>query len=173
MLEAYACKDNFWSRLRAEKGIKIKEVAEYLHLSGGTVGAYFTGELMPSEDKINVLCDLFDVDSVLGAREFKKAHDKWVSESHKAKMIVGGKVEQKEPTKETVEEPTENVCTINGYAVCELLYGLLPYADYTIVYEGFMLGDFDGKDIEDVFKFLYGKVSYDIYCEVIKLVKEV
>ena len=62
MLTAYACKDNFWSRLRAEKGIKIKEVAEYLHMSGGGVGAYFTGELMPSEDKINALCDLFDVD---------------------------------------------------------------------------------------------------------------
>lgn len=173
MLEAYACKDNFWSRLRAEKGIKIKEVAEYLHLSGGGVGAYFTGESMPDEDKINALCDLFDVDPVLGAREFKKAHDKWVSEHHKAKMIAGSKVERKEPTEETVEEPTEKVCTLDGYAVCKLLYGKLPYADYTIVYEGFMLGDFQGRDIEDVFKFLYGKVDYAIYCEVIKMIKEV
>ena len=163
---SYACKDTFWNRLRAEQGFKIEELAEHLHLAGGTVGAYFTGEAMPKEAVILALCDLFDVDPVLGEREFKRAHDKWVSESHKAKRIAGGKVKQKEEPIAKVEPTAPNPPTIDRDSLCKLLYGELPYEEFKHVTEAISGGS-------DTLELLYGKVGYKKYCEIEDLVKGV
>ena len=55
-------------QLRIERGLKLKEVAEYLNVTIRTISRYEDGTREPSVDSIKKYCRLFDVsaDYLLG-----------------------------------------------------------------------------------------------------------
>jgi transcriptional regulator with XRE-family HTH domain len=48
-------------KLRKEKNLTQKELAEYLGVTGRTIGYYESGERFPSPETINRIADLFNV----------------------------------------------------------------------------------------------------------------
>lgn len=78
-------KDTFWAKLRVDNGFNLKELAKMVHVDMSSMCHYLTGQAMPPDDVIDVLCKYFDVDPVLGKSEFMKAHDSWVGE-HSRKL---------------------------------------------------------------------------------------
>ena len=80
-------KETFWRDKRKESGLKLPEIAELIGLdrSYTTIGEYFTGQLMPSDEICRTICAAFDVDFALGKEHFERAHKEWVSWHHWAK----------------------------------------------------------------------------------------
>lgn len=74
---AHGKKDTFWNQVRVKSNITQKEVAEYLGCSKSLAGFFFSGQLVPKDEHIDKLCELFGVDRILGEREFRKAHRDW------------------------------------------------------------------------------------------------
>lgn len=75
--KAYGRKNTFWNQLRVNAGVTYADIAEYLHCSRALAGFFFTGQLVPKDEYIDVLCDWFSVDRIVGEREFRKANREW------------------------------------------------------------------------------------------------
>lgn len=146
-----ARKDTFWNRIRVEKGIKIKEVAEFLHRPEGGVGMYFTGQIMPDENIIRTLCDFFDVEFDKGVLEFQHANRNWKAE-HNAKL------KYRSNTSVAIPEMTTNV-----EEILKTLYGVVSCEDFVAIYNHLISGSATNFDIEEL---IYGKFDYATYCKI-------
>ena len=74
---AHGKKDTFWNQVRVKSNITQKEVAQYLGCSKSLAGFFFSGQLVPKDEYMDKLCDLFNVDRIVGEREFRKANREW------------------------------------------------------------------------------------------------
>ena len=146
-----ARKDTFWNRVRVEKGIKIREVAEFLHRHGGSVGMYFSGQVMPDENTIRTLCDFFDVEFDKGVLEFQHANRNWKAE-HNAKL------KYRSNTPVAIPEMTTNV-----EEILKTLYGVVSCEDFVAIYNHLISGSATNFDIEEL---IYGKFDYATYCKI-------
>lgn len=144
-------KDTFWNRVRAEKGIKIREVAELLRRSEGCVGMYFSGQNMPDENTCRALCDLFDVEFDKGVLEFQHAHRNWKAE-HNAKL------KYRSDTPVVIPEMTTHV-----EEILKTLYGVLSCEDFVAIYNYLIFGSATNFDVEEL---IYGKFDYATYCKI-------
>ena len=155
-----ALKDNFWSRKRIESGLKIKDVADAIGFSTGIVGMYFTGQRIPAMATIEKLCDLFDVDILIGTHEFIEANRAWDAEfGVKSRLHVDAPV--LDDDSEAVPEKSEIV----SESVLRALYGELSYDDFEAILEGNM-------SVTEVLKSAYKKVDFDTYMKLVKITKE-
>ena len=136
-----AFKNTYWNNLRVERNIKVKEIAEYLNVSLSAAGGYFSGQIMPRELQIKQLCGLFDVPIDVGTEEFKKAHALWKSERKRS----GVKVQSGKKDK-----PAEIEITVDMTA---------PQFEEPSV------------DNLDIIKLLYGKLPYELFETVRKMIK--
>lgn len=157
--KSFAKKDNFWNKLRAEKGIKIREVADFLHRGEGVVGMYFSGQLMPDDNAVKVLCDFFDVDFNKGVLEFQHAHKSWKAEHHAT-------VKYRPASSDT--ELTKTESTTSGQPVVEeilkTLYGVLSCEDFVSVYNYLVSGTTPDVNIGEL---IYGKLNRTTYHKIL------
>lgn len=133
-------KDTFWARKRVENNITVRELSKLIKCSRATTGAYFTGFMIPDDEKIKVLCDFFDVDFIRGKREFINAHKKY-DVDYKRVVVV----KSSSKTMQECEKTEEPVVT-----------------EKPVIKEERVMGDSDKLDA--VKRLLYNKVSYDLYC---------
>lgn len=143
---AYARKDTFWNKQRVEKGLTAKDVGELTGISEKTISAYFTGFLMPDEQAIRTICDLFEIDFTTGSLEFQHAHRQYKAE-HNAPLKYSAKRKRKGQI-DTVED------------VLERLYGELSCKEFVDIYK--VIVDGTVSDI-DPMRIIYNKVDYDTY----------
>ena len=157
---AFARKGNFWSEQRVKNNMQIKEVAEAIGRTESVVGMYFSGQNMPDDTTIRQICDLFDVPFDDGQLEFQHAHKNWKA-NHGEGLKFSAKVPYQKKTKKIA--PT----SINtAEDVLNALYGELPCNDFVAIYNLIM-----GNDTNvDPLAILYGKVDYETYCAIIKLI---
>lgn len=150
----YTMKDNFWSRKRVENKMTIAEIAELIGESDKTVSAYFTGFLMPHDNSIENLCELFSVDFATGKLEFQHAHRSYKAEHQRTLKYTARK-----------KKPGE----INNIEdVFLTLYGVVSCSEFIDIYNT-AVGR-AGEDI-DLMGILYGKVDYKTFSKIIKMVK--
>lgn len=152
-----AFKDTYWNRLRVERNIMHKELAEYFGVSVSTVGGWFSGQLMPNDLMIKRACELFDVEFATGKEEFRKAHALWKCERQRSGIkIQSGKKDKTSGVKITVDmtAPQFEEPSVDNLDIIKLLYGKLPYDLFMSVRS--ILKHQDG----DVLELVYGKVSY-------------
>lgn len=132
----YTMKDNFWSKQRIERGLTVKEIAQYLGKNEKTVSAYFTGFLLPEESIIRALCDLFGIDYHTGNLEFQHAHREYRKDKRELKYSAK-KSCVNVPTKDS-SNVDENVrCDENVKCAEDILrkvYGVLSCEDFIAVY---------------------------------------
>ena len=148
MTKAHTFKDNFWSKLRVERNLTVKEVAEYLGENEKKTSAYFTGFILPNDNAIRQLCDLFDVDYGAGNLEFQHAHRQYVAE-HKRTLKSSAKATgKKNKTINTVDD------------VIESLYGNLSCKEFIAIYD--LIKGNESSDV-DPRRIIYNKVDYDTY----------
>lgn len=163
-----APKETFWRDKRKESGLKLQEIAELVGLNKSytTIGEYFTGQLMPSDEICKTICAAFDVDFALGKEHFERAHKEWVSWHHWAKPE-----EEEMPAKlkpltlidiEDDDKSTENITP-----------ELPKYADHSLdiiettaeVEENISEPEPQLRDIRDeICESVYSILSYKDYC---------
>ena len=187
---AITYKDNFWSRKRVEANVTMKEIAELLGINVKTASACFTGQLLPHEEQIMMLCDFFGVDPIKGEREFITAHKTYEGERKrimkasakpktKTTPITETSVLEPVPTKETISAdsltagtmPAEECkdCCIKpekDYTpVIKLLYNSrkVDFETYNEFIDHLML---EGE--EEAKKFIYSYVNYELFIEILK-----
>lgn len=88
-----ARKVTFWNKKRMERGLKIYEVADMLGKDRRSIGMCFTGQVFPSEDIIEGLCKIFNVDIGVGRQEFIKANDEWKADSFSRVKLISNSSE--------------------------------------------------------------------------------
>ena len=155
---AFARKGNFWSEQRVKNNIQLKDVAQAVGMSENAVGMYFSGQNMPNEGIIRQICDLFDVPFSEGQLEFQHAHKTWKAE-HGAKLAYSAKKPYQKKTTKTEINTVEDVL--------EALYGSLSCADFIAIYDFIKMDNITGIDPLEV---LYGKVDFETYQKIIKLI---
>lgn len=145
----YSFKDTFWSKMRVEAGLTLKEVAEAIGVSSEkTLGNYFSGQSMPSERMIATLCDLFDVNLLKGTQEFTKAHKAWDSERQRSIKY------RKDKPSTSPEESAES--ETGQPTILELVYRKVPYDVFIKICQ-------DSANTRDILELIYGKVSCDVF----------
>ena len=148
----YARKDTFWSKQRVEKRMTIKEIAETIGLPEKQVGAYFTGMLMPKEQTIRDLCELFDVDYHTGNLEFQHAHRNWRAE-HGAPL----KYSAKRGRKKSITSAED---------ILETLYQVLSCSEFIDIYN--VIRGSASANVNPM-RILYNKVDYDTYTAITEI----
>ena len=149
---AHAFKDNFWSKLRVEKGYKIREVAECIGKSEKQTGMYFSGQQLPNPATIALICDLFGVDFQQGTEEFVKANDAWKAENSRTV-----KISKKTRKSRKKELPAD---------VVKVLYDVLDYAEFNDFFRKL------NNRIDDPLELVYHKVDCDVYVKILQAVLE-
>lgn len=156
---AKAYKDNFWNKLRAEKEITYKELAEYVHFSQSLVAAWFSGYLLPSDSIINALCELFDVDPLIGKQEFVKAHAIWDAE-HGLKQIAGYRkppyVKRGRKGRPRRNSPVDDTAIIPKYNAN--VRGDSADTDFLNIVDALL-----NRDFEQASRLMYSKVNFDTF----------
>ena len=151
-------KDNFWSRKRVEAKITIKELADALNIQKGTLGAYFTGCLMPKEDTIHALCDWFNVDYIEGEREFRKAWKAYDPQRNGKTVVIS--VHTKETTDthkdktEDIEEERKMTDVEKLDAIARLLYKKVSYDEFCKLRE---------MPFDKILETAYNRVDYTVF----------
>jgi transcriptional regulator with XRE-family HTH domain len=112
-------KDNFWSRLRVEKGISAKELAKLLGLNCKNPSELYnwcSGKHIPPDKHIRKFCEIYDVDYEKGKQEFINAHSQWYSWDHDIKKacIYTETQELYHPEKKTFNEHIPEIPTDMG-----------------------------------------------------------
>ena len=174
--QAKGGKQNFWNDLRVKNGVLIKDVAELLNVSNGTVGGWFSGQKIPSQANLDALCALFGVDPNKGYEEFVKASKVWDSDRGRLKITQCGPrvavAESKKPDKAPeytkslpdYEFPGADVqATPESSDLLKTLYGQVAYKDFMAI------TDLVDKQ-EDPISYLYGKVDFDLFSKIIAIV---
>ena len=156
-------KDNFWSKLRVERGIRISEIAQYMGMSNAAIGGYFTGQFLPNDDVIKALCELFDVEYGKGSCEFQKAHREWkADQTREVQLRATPTPKAPEVKKQPTVSSGSSDKTRLANRVGGILYGKIPYAVFVEVTDKIKGG-------EDPIKCLYGKVDFDTFNEVVSV----
>lgn len=137
------CKDNFWSKLRVERGITLDELANLLGYSDSAVGTWFTGQIIPKPKIINDLCSFFDVDINEGTREFILAHREW-------------KAQHSRPS--VAKNTTATKAIKSSDDLLSMLYGKIGYDAFNKIRDSI-----SSSDSTDILSSIYGSVSYDEY----------
>lgn len=167
---AFTFKDTFWSRKRVDANITIVELAKLFGLPRPTMGAYLSGCSMPPEHIIKGLCDFFDVDPIVGEREFRNAHRKYDVENKKSLKATAKKPkEKKDPVEKTEKDivipkgtPIKVVGVVDNRKTIEsAVYGTLSYDDFEL-----FKARLDG--VGDPLELIYRKVDYQTFRRVEK-----
>lgn len=172
--KAKGSKETFWNKLRIKNSLRIKDVAEMLGISIGTIGSWFSGQSVPNADNVKIICKLFEVPYDKGYGEFILANQKWDLEKGHRKISMyspetiivddaeGTKKAKK--TKAKKEKPQTEVPQVQkDYTkIVKYLYGRLSFADYM------QLQTYLADNV-DPMPYLYGKVSFDEYVEVMSI----
>lgn len=150
---AFARKDTFWNKLRVEKGLTTKEISELINEDDKKVSAYFTGFLLPNDQIIKELCELFDVDYNTGNLEFQHAHRQYRAE-HNCTLKYSSKSEKAHLGKKHKRQ----LNTVED--ILESLYTVLSCSEFLGIYNA-LTGSAD--ESIDPFAIIYNKVDYDTY----------
>ena len=166
----------WWNKLRVERNIRYKDLMElFNYKSQSAIGGWFSGQRIPSDENIAILCDFFDVEFEEGKRHFVTDNEHWVSENHKDKRSTTGtaegiariatgesEVKEHKAWAKTGEEPEEERQT----DIFEMVYGKLPY-DLFRKFADLVAG----KD-DNALSLIYGKVTFEEFIFIQNLIKE-
>lgn len=152
--------DNFWSKLRVDKNITVREIAEMLGMKEKAISAYFTGFIMPDEDTVRELCELFEVDFNTGYLEFQHAHKNYTPSKRTSTSYTHT------PSLDTTTDEHYLGTTLG---LLERLYTVVPFKDFITLFTLFSSVP-DGK--VNVAELAYKQVSFDTYMLLLRIVKE-
>ena len=142
-------KDTFWNTLKKEKGVTLKDISKTLDLDQATLSHYFTGMQLPSTTWSVKICDYFGIDYVTGAEEFNKAHAAWVAENPGNKK-KRSHIRSRKYDFDNISEEYDFTANVPNTTVAANIGECLPQR-------------------ERLLRFLYSKVDYDIYNEVMNI----
>ncbi len=159
-------KINFWNKLRVDRNIRYKDIAELYGGCASRWGSYFSGQIMPADEQIHQLCDLFDVDFETGKAEFEKAHANWESARHMGKRVVTGEADPynrgEMPARMVFGEAS---ATPEKVDVFSMLYGKVSYETFNLFCKAV-------AEKQDAMQYCYGVVSYEEYKKIEEVIYE-
>lgn len=158
--KAFTFKDTFWSKLRIEKDLSLQDIADIVGLSDASIGQYFSGATIPPDRTLMDICDLFDVDYETGRLEFERANRAWKAEHDKTLKYSARVPYQKK------RKAPEHKDISNAEDVLNAIYSKVSCSDFVAIYNLIMGNTTDVDPLE----ILYGKVDYDTYYKIIKII---
>ena len=175
--EARVVKSNFWNELRVKNNYSYDDLASTLDLAPSTVAMWFCGRVMPKENHIHSLCELFGVDYPKGYEEFSNAHNSWTSSrpadkptnkkahKHKVKLIPMVSADPFSPETKSAEETVKDTIAVatDNSDIFRKVYGKLSYDEY----ESFRATVLEGKDPLAI---AYNKLDFDDFMELYNLI---
>ena len=159
--KACASKATFWNKQRVAQNMQIKDVADLMGLGVSTVGAHFSGQVIPNEKCIEGYCVLFGVDKIEGTREFIKANKEWDTSRGKNPRFSLRATDN--PADEATNPASENDPDAVWASlremknkILELVYGVVPMSVFLEYYNA-STTSINAKE------YFYNKVDYDLY----------
>lgn len=189
---AYAYKqkntsETFWNLLRINNNLTLKELSELTGYKIGNLSLWLTGKYRPDDNVIKVLCDLFNVPFDEGKLQFEMGFNtyhhrkigneppekacEWVRED--IEKYSPKKIEPaKKPVVKEEEVKLEEKHTPVGKSIFELVYGKLSFEAFDNLVTIMSLAEIrpDVNFTEAILKEIYGKVDYDDYQLIMKLI---
>ena len=160
---------NFWTEKRNSAGVTNTDIREYLKLSKDTttIAKYFTGEIMPKDDTIKAICNMFDVDFATGKAEFEKINADYHNKPQKTAEVANTVVPSVTVAPVVVPETTtkkksETIKPDINDDVIKCIYGEVSYDEFFTIKD---LIDSNTGD-ERLLELIYGKVDCDIFNKV-------
>lgn len=179
--------ETFWNLLRINNNLTLSELSELTGYKVGRLSQWLTGNLKPHDCEIKVLCDLFNVPFDEGKLQFETGYNTyhhrkngneppekactWVRED--IEKYSPKKIEPaKKPTVEEEEAKLEEKHTPVGKSIFELVYGKLTFEAFDNLVTIMSLAEIrpDVDCTEAILKEIYGKVDYDDYQLIMKLI---
>ena len=163
--KACASKATFWNKQRVAQNMQIKDVADLMGLGVSTVGAHFSGQVIPNEKCIEGYCELFGVDKIEGTREFINANKEWDTSRGKNPRIslratdnlaVDEVDETTTPVPESDSDAVWASLAVMKNKILELVYGVVPMSVFLEYYNA-STTSINAKE------YFYNKVDYDLY----------
>lgn len=164
MAKTFCVKDTFWNRLRVERNITLEELADYMGVSQSLINQWFTGALIPRDDDISKLCELFDVSMLEGTVAFQQANRQYVAGKFDP-CISNGQQEVSDKPKADKPMVVETPKTESS-AVLDKVYGNIPYGDFVAFANAIESNDSDALSL------IYGKVSYETYSYISSIINK-
>jgi transcriptional regulator with XRE-family HTH domain len=177
---AYTYKDNFWSNRRVEKGYTLRDIKTAFDnkIPLGTIGAYFCGKSMPNDEFIKAVCELLDVDFMIGKGKFSEAHRKYrathsrelVATDRKPRKYPGDNLKFDYPLNEISEYVFEDdpLYDANKIAVVSrIIYSRVGYPEYVQIIRMMKESLHPGE----IFNAIYGKIDFDVFSELARVLK--
>lgn len=167
---------NFWRDVKASAGATYPQIAKAVGCHSATVGAFFSGFVLPKADMIARICKYFGVDVNVGTAEFEKLfndfgvknQDKYVrrGNSYKVKSNITGLKRNRKSGKATSEKSSDPIALpdilpteTNLSKYMEAIYGVVSYELYTSVYK-------TCDTLDKLLSCIYGEVDYDLFREI-------
>lgn len=161
--EPKAAKLTFWNELRIKNNLTMKDVADALHTSIGTVGGWFSGRTVPSEKYLTEVCQLFDVDVSVGYEEFAKATRDWDSDRGRMKFTLSAESAETD----SVKKPTKSKKKSRKSKKVEVKPDIQPEVVPDIQPESTVDTAGDSKtvavDVTPLLRHCYGTLPFDLY----------
>lgn len=167
--EGTSLQDTFWNRLRAKSGWSYKDLAETVGKSRSMIAQWFTGAIMPTNDSIQTLCELFGITYQEGYEGFADAHRAYSPKYGRAKSETVSEEQTSvhftprdvgDPsTIATTKQKVKTVETDTSVSILRSMYGVLSYEDYEAVRRALL-------ENKDPLAIIYNKVPYEQFMSI-------
>ena len=164
-------KKTWWNELRVSRNFRFADLVELFPTitNGDSIGAWFSGQYVPKDEYIKILCDFFDVDFEEGKAHFIADHKIWESSKHKDSRITTGKAlgrGEMETTGESVLKGTTRPATESKADIFEMVYGKLSYELFRKFCDLVAVSDANALEL------IYGKVTFEEFITIWNIIKE-
>lgn len=166
--------DNYLTQKRKAAGYTIQTLSEKIGCAYSTTSSYFTGFVNPSDDMVYLIAQILGMDYTECRKEFDKAFIAW-GKAHADKYEkIGNTTYQvkKSPDKNSQIELMDLLDDIDEVQAENDMYDVTKYLELLynkISYEDFSVISAMGITAEDIFRYLYGKIDYTLYKELVNL----
>ena len=126
-MTANSRKNTWWNLKRLDANMTFKDIEDVIGVSKETLCQNFSGKIMPTDGRIKILCNMFDVDFDEGKKHFQEACDTYKPEKRnppKVKITTMSKkelaalkkaeAEEKEKSKDLREDPGLDIKPIDN-----------------------------------------------------------
>lgn len=173
---AKATKLNFWNDLRVKNGYSYDDLSSTLELAPSTIAMWFSGRQIPAQKHLVNLCMLFGVDEKVGREEFIKAKAAWQT-SRTKEQNAPKKKHKVELVPMVAADPEVVKTTPTEKPIKKTDSVKTPDSDiFRKLYGVLSYDDYEefraiSKDTEDPLKFLYKKIDFDDFIKILDILK--
>ena len=160
---AKGAKVTFWNKQRIKSGKLLRELADEMGVTSGTMGSWCSGMRIPSKEHISKMCNAFNIDYATGHAEFVKANQEWESSRGGMEYVMYGPTiphaANPNPPPRYIAKKGANPVPSDYKELLKYFYNKVSFAEYVVLANCILSED-------DPLSKLYGKISFEDFNKV-------